>query len=77
MVDRWPNLIQTSIPPVLDYPLRSLLQSWYVTFVPSLQTLLTLRQGIRLWSCTLLVRRWRAELDVWAVRPHPGSVEGR
>ncbi|KAI4525812.1 Aldehyde/histidinol dehydrogenase [Schizophyllum commune] len=28
MVDRWPNLIQTSIPPVLDYPLRSLLQSW-------------------------------------------------
>ncbi|TRM62678.1 Aldehyde/histidinol dehydrogenase [Schizophyllum amplum] len=28
MVDRWPNVIQTAIPPVLDYPLRSLLQSW-------------------------------------------------
>lgn len=30
MVDRWPGLIQTGIPQVLDYPLRSLHQSWYV-----------------------------------------------
>lgn len=32
MVDRWPQLIQTSIPRVLDYPLRSLIQSWYGYF---------------------------------------------
>lgn len=30
MVDRWPALIQTSIPKVLDYPIRSLYQSWCV-----------------------------------------------
>ncbi|KAH8833937.1 meiotic sister-chromatid recombination aldehyde dehydrogenase [Flagelloscypha sp. PMI_526] len=29
--DRWPDLIQTSIPKVLDYPLRSLKQSWDFT----------------------------------------------
>ncbi|KAF9466264.1 meiotic sister-chromatid recombination aldehyde dehydrogenase [Collybia nuda] len=28
IVDRWPSFIQTSIPKVLDYPLRSLYQSW-------------------------------------------------
>ncbi|KAF5386922.1 hypothetical protein D9615_001926 [Tricholomella constricta] len=28
MMDRWPSFIQTSIPKVLDYPMRSLLQSW-------------------------------------------------
>jgi len=28
MVDRWPALIQTGIPKVLDYPIRSLYQSW-------------------------------------------------
>ncbi|TFK34820.1 Aldehyde/histidinol dehydrogenase [Crucibulum laeve] len=28
MVDRWPTFIQTSIPRVMDYPLRSLYQSW-------------------------------------------------
>ncbi|GLB35450.1 putative aldehyde dehydrogenase family protein [Lyophyllum shimeji] len=28
MVDRWPSLVQTSIPKVLDYPMRSLFQSW-------------------------------------------------
>ncbi|KAG6810295.1 hypothetical protein H0H92_012519 [Tricholoma furcatifolium] len=28
MVDRWPSLIQTGIPPVLDYPIRSLSKSW-------------------------------------------------
>jgi hypothetical protein len=30
MVDRWPGLIQTSIPRVMDYPLRSIAYSWYV-----------------------------------------------
>ena len=30
IVDRWPDLIQTGIPRVLDYPLRSLHLSWYV-----------------------------------------------
>lgn len=30
MTDRWPALIQTSIPTVIDYPVRSLSQSWYV-----------------------------------------------
>lgn len=30
MVDRWPSFIQTSIPKVLDYPIRSMKQSWYV-----------------------------------------------
>ncbi|KAG6845706.1 hypothetical protein H0H87_004972 [Tephrocybe sp. NHM501043] len=28
MVDRWPALIQTGIPGILDYPVRSLVQSW-------------------------------------------------
>ncbi|KAG8901217.1 hypothetical protein FRB99_005472 [Tulasnella sp. 403] len=28
VVDRWPWLIQTSIPAALDYPVRSLIQSW-------------------------------------------------
>ncbi|KAG5732734.1 putative aldehyde dehydrogenase-like protein [Termitomyces sp. T112] len=28
MTDRWPAIIQTSIPKVLDYPVRSLYQSW-------------------------------------------------
>jgi acyl-CoA reductase-like NAD-dependent aldehyde dehydrogenase len=31
MVDRWPGLIQTSIPKVLDYPVRSLVHSWNFT----------------------------------------------
>lgn len=30
MVDRWPSLIQTSIPKVLDYPIRQLGNSWCV-----------------------------------------------
>jgi hypothetical protein len=30
IVDRWPSLIQTTIPKVLDYPLRSLKHSWFV-----------------------------------------------
>ncbi|KAF9009459.1 meiotic sister-chromatid recombination aldehyde dehydrogenase [Cyathus striatus] len=28
MIDRWPSFIQTSIPKVMDYPLRSLYHSW-------------------------------------------------
>lgn len=28
IVDRWPALIQTRIPKVLDYPIRSLCKSW-------------------------------------------------
>lgn len=28
VVDRWPWLVQTSIPRTLDYPIRSLVQSW-------------------------------------------------
>jgi len=28
IVDRWPSFIQTTIPKVLDYPLRSLKHSW-------------------------------------------------
>nr|BAV14024.1 aldehyde dehydrogenase [Pholiota microspora] len=28
IIDKWPSLIQTSIPKVLDYPLRSLYNSW-------------------------------------------------
>ncbi|KAG6836748.1 hypothetical protein H0H93_003824 [Arthromyces matolae] len=31
MTDRWPALIQTSIPKVLEYPVRSLVQSWEFT----------------------------------------------
>ncbi|KIK03813.1 hypothetical protein K443DRAFT_676473 [Laccaria amethystina LaAM-08-1] len=31
MVDRWPGLIQTSIPRVMDYPLRSIAYSWQFT----------------------------------------------
>jgi acyl-CoA reductase-like NAD-dependent aldehyde dehydrogenase len=40
MVDRWPSFIQTSIPKVLDYPMRSLVQSWYVHSRPQWRTLL-------------------------------------
>lgn len=29
VVDRFPRLVQTTIPKVLDYPLRSLYKSWY------------------------------------------------
>ena len=28
-VDRWPLLINTRVPRVLDYPIASLVQSWY------------------------------------------------
>lgn len=28
IVDRWPSILQTGIPKVLDYPVRSLMQSW-------------------------------------------------
>jgi len=28
IVDRWPNLIQTGIPTILDYPIGSLVHSW-------------------------------------------------
>ncbi|TFK72146.1 ALDH-like protein [Pluteus cervinus] len=31
IVDRWPSLIQTTIPKVLDYPIRSLYYSWEFT----------------------------------------------
>ena len=32
VVDRWPWLIQTSIPKPLDYPIRSISLSWYVLY---------------------------------------------
>ena len=32
IVDRWPAFIQTGIPSVLDYPIRSLVASWSVSF---------------------------------------------
>lgn len=32
IIDRYPRIFQTSIPKVLDYPLRSLHWSWYVLF---------------------------------------------
>ncbi|KAJ6608610.1 Aldehyde/histidinol dehydrogenase [Mycena sp. CBHHK59/15] len=38
MVDRWPSVIQTDIPGVLDYPIRSLVCSW--EFVSGLVSLL-------------------------------------
>ncbi|KAF9448906.1 ALDH-like protein [Macrolepiota fuliginosa MF-IS2] len=31
VIDRFPRIVQTSIPKVLDYPLRSLFWSWYFT----------------------------------------------
>jgi hypothetical protein len=36
VVDKYPWLIETSIPVALDYPVRSLVQSWYV-LAPLLQ----------------------------------------
>lgn len=30
VIDRWPSFVQTRIPQVLDYPIRSLVRSWYV-----------------------------------------------
>ncbi|OAX40358.1 ALDH-like protein [Rhizopogon vinicolor AM-OR11-026] len=38
IVDRWPSFVQTKIPKVLDYPIRSLARSW--DFVSGLVTLL-------------------------------------
>ena len=32
--DRWGWAIQTTIPAVLDYPVRSVTQSWYVSHFP-------------------------------------------
>lgn len=32
IIDRWPSLIQTSIPKVIDYPLHSFQHSWFVSF---------------------------------------------
>jgi hypothetical protein len=29
-IDRWPSLIQTSIPPPLQYPIRSVVKAWLV-----------------------------------------------
>lgn len=29
VTDRWPSLMQTRIPKVLDYPIRSLVRSWF------------------------------------------------
>lgn len=37
ITDRWPSFIQTTIPKVLDYPLRSLSTSWYVLLLMRLQ----------------------------------------
>lgn len=42
VVDKFPWLIQTSIPKALDYPVRSLVQSWYVPQFSSTRTPLTL-----------------------------------
>lgn len=39
IVDRWPSLIQTSIPKVLDYPIRTLGQSWQVNVRSSLSAM--------------------------------------
>ena len=33
VVDKYPWLIETSIPVALDYPVRSLVQSWYVLLI--------------------------------------------
>jgi len=32
-MDRWPSLVQTFIPKVLDYPIRSMSRSWCVFFI--------------------------------------------
>jgi hypothetical protein len=40
MVDRWPEIAQTNIPAVLDYPIRSLVLSWYVSPFPLAAALL-------------------------------------
>jgi hypothetical protein len=33
VIDRWPSFVQTGIPKVMDYPVRSLVRSWYVTAI--------------------------------------------
>lgn len=40
IVDRWPSLMQTSIPKVLDYPLHSFQYSWFVSLPVSLKPFL-------------------------------------
>jgi delta 1-pyrroline-5-carboxylate dehydrogenase len=62
MTDRWPSLIQTSIPKVLDYPVRSLVQSWYVHrhFSRCACSLMFCLQGFHERPCGLVVRRWMA-----------------
>ena len=63
IVDRWPSFIQTTIPKVLDYPLRSLKHSWFVYHESSLcgYSLIFLSlQGLFQWSHSLPVWRWLA-----------------
>lgn len=78
IVDRWPSVIQTSIPKVLDYPLHSLRSSWLVSlFFYGLSFLFRdLRlsnQGILGWPRAFLIRRWMAHKNRWHFHGDKGN----
>lgn len=69
MTDRWPSIVQTQIPKVLDYPIRSLFQSWYV--IPPVGLFSSYLnasecQGIYKRSRTFPVCRRLADKDPWS-----------
>jgi len=75
IVDRWPSLMQTTIPKVLDYPLRSLKHSWFVYRQLPLcmyiqQYLFLSFQGLFEWSHSLPVWRWLAYRHQWPSNRH-------
>jgi hypothetical protein len=63
ILDRWPSLLQTSIPKVLDYPMRSLVQSWQVHshFHRRACHLISCLQGFSQWTCDPAVWWWVAK----------------
>lgn len=68
VVDRWGWAIQTSIPAVLDYPVRSVSQSWYACVRAPLSAsyvwnVLTSFQGFYQRFGRVPVRRWVAYED--------------
>ena len=76
MADRWPALIQTGIPKVLDYPIRSLYQSWCAQLSCGASRFeCHIYQGILEWSRAFLVWGWLAQQATWAVCPHTSSSE--
>lgn len=65
VVDRWGWAIQTSIPAVLDYPVRSVTQSWYASslYIRAVETHLGFRDFISGLVGFLYADAWRTRID--------------